>query len=141
MPRRVLNLAVVSRIVSRLPAALLLLALVVQGTGLDLTLLGGCESSACSGYDTEDCSCERCLCCSHHRHVTLTPGLSEQPRELAALDVLRVAEPAPSADPNEIMHVPRPVSVRQSTARLIVASPERGCRRWVEHNTCFRGSS
>jgi hypothetical protein len=100
-------LVLVSRIVARLPAALLLLALVVQGTGL----LGGCES-ACTGYDTEDCSCERCLCCSHHRHATLTPGLSEQPRELGALDVLRVAEPAPSADPNEIMHVPRPVSVR-----------------------------
>ena len=104
---------------SRLLTALLLAALLIQATGVDLASVIGCESartgceSACQGErDTQDCSCERCLCCSHHRHVMLTPGLSEQLRELAAVDVLRVTEPTPSADPTEIMHVPKAIGVR-----------------------------
>jgi hypothetical protein len=88
-------------------AAVVLMALVVQGTGLDLLWIGSCDTPCQDARDSEDCSCERCLCCSHHRHVTLASELAAAPRALAAIGVLQVADPASSAQPDEIMHVPK----------------------------------
>ena len=93
----------------RILAALLLIQLIAQATGLVYTA----DEQACedptSQQESEDCTpgCEDCLCCPHHRLL-----LGQLGAKATFLDVRKVVFPLPSApteDPalGEILHVPK----------------------------------
>jgi hypothetical protein len=109
-------------IVARLFAALVFISTLVQSTGLSLAATGGCGdccagaaagTQAGDGCESDsgwgDCSptCERCLCCTHHRVVALTRTADSRPIVSQALTPISASAPDLSSDPGEIMHVPK----------------------------------
>lgn len=95
----------------RLLAAIVLIRLLAQSVGIDLALADTCVEPCEDDGGGEDggCApdCQDCLCCSHHRVVTLPPALTLAPTVAFRSVEFPLMDLRGAARADEIMKVPK----------------------------------
>ena len=95
--------------VFRVLIALVLFRFLAESAGIDL-MVASCETP-CEESGAGDCSpaCERCVCCSHQRVVTLQEGAETPVPDVRCLDFAIAVSSAPDSGVQEIFHIPKHV--------------------------------